>query len=165
MIAEDRPLHPEVAGVPVHNIVFFIAVMASVLTLGMALAHLFALPNKMAMSRDDYFVSQAAYLGWFQIWIVLLIQLVSLVMLAVLHHREPAVLWAVLIAIACFIAAQVLFWMFTFPANKATQNWTVIPANWETLRRNWEYSHAAAAIIGIVGFASLVIAGIARMRG
>jgi hypothetical protein len=165
MIAADQPVHPQVAGIPVHDIVFFIAVMASVLTLGMALAHLFALPNKMAMSRDDYFISQAAYLGWSQIWIVLLVQLVSLVALAVVHRHEPVVLWSVVVAVACFIAAQVLFWMFTFPANKATQNWTVIPDNWETLRRSWEYSHAAAAVIGLAGMAALVIAGLTRMRG
>jgi hypothetical protein len=154
-----------VAGIPVHDIVYFIAIMASVLTLGMALAHLFAFPNKMAMSREDYFAAQAAYLGWFQIWVALLVQLVALVALAILHRHEPFVLWPVVISLLCFVASQAIFWMFTFPANTATQNWTTIPDNWEALRRSWEYSHAAAAVIGIVGMASLVIAGIARMRG
>jgi len=163
MTATDHPERMAAAGI-LPDIVYFIAVMASVLTLGMALAHLFALPNKMVMSREDYFVAQAAYLGWFQIWVVLLIQLIALIALAVLYRSQPAMFWPAVIALVCFIAAQALFWAYTFPANQATQNWTTIPDNWEELRRNWEYSHAAAALIGLLGMTSLVVGGISRMQ-
>jgi hypothetical protein len=40
------------------NIAFFVALLASALVLGPALAHLFELPNKIGLSRDDYFIVQ-----------------------------------------------------------------------------------------------------------
>jgi hypothetical protein len=46
------------------NIAFFIALMATALALGAALAHALELPNKIVLSRDDYFVVQKAYRGW-----------------------------------------------------------------------------------------------------
>jgi hypothetical protein len=39
-----------------------------------------------------------------------------------------------------------VFWAFTYPANVATNNWTVVPDTWASLRRQWEYSHAAAPL-------------------
>lgn len=44
----------------------FVALLASTLALGPALAHLFALPNKIDLSRDEYFIAQKAYRGWNQ---------------------------------------------------------------------------------------------------
>ena len=40
-----------------------------------------------------------------------------------------------------------VFWSFTFPANQATANWTVLPEGWQALRARWEYSHAAGAVL------------------
>jgi len=28
--------------------------------------------------------------------------------------------------------------LFTYPANQQTQDWTVLPENWESQRRHWE---------------------------
>lgn len=28
------------------------------------------------------------------------------------------------------VATQAIFWIFTYPANVATQNWTTLPDNW-----------------------------------
>ena len=41
--------------------------------------------------------------------------------------------------------AQAVFWVWTFPANVATENRTFVPANWEALRARLEYSHSAGA--------------------
>jgi hypothetical protein len=70
-----------------------------------------------------------------------------------------------LLALACVVAAQGLFWAFTYPANGATENWTVVPDNWDRLRRQWEYSHAAGAAFQLVGFCLLTVAVLSRRRG
>jgi hypothetical protein len=43
------------------NIAFFIALLATALALGGALAHALELPNKISMSREHYFIVQRAY--------------------------------------------------------------------------------------------------------
>ena len=43
------------------------------------------------------------------------------------------------------VANLAIFFVWTFPANQATNNWTVVPKNWNKLRIQWEYSHAAHA--------------------
>jgi len=58
----------------------------------------------------------------------------------------------------CIVAAQVLFWMLTFPANQATANWTTLPADWAALRARWEYSHAMAAGLNLLALLSLLLA-------
>jgi uncharacterized membrane protein YeaQ/YmgE (transglycosylase-associated protein family) len=63
--------------------------------------------------------------------------------------------WLVL-ALAGLIGAQVVFWIYTYPANVATSNWTFLPETWEALRARWEYSHAAGAICQLIAFAALL---------
>ena len=60
------------------------------------------------------------------------------------------------------IAANLaIFFIWTFPTNQATDNWSVVPKNWNALRIQWEYSHAANAV---VTFAALVWVVIAVLR-
>jgi hypothetical protein len=143
-----------------YRVALAIALLSTAIALGGALAHLFALPNKINLSRDDYFVAQGIYRGWDLLGFVLLVQLLSIITVVVLskHKRDVRVLSV--IALVCLAAAQVLFWTFTYPANVATDNWTMIPANWEALRKSWEYSHAAGAIFQLVGMMALIGAAI-----
>jgi hypothetical protein len=57
-----------------------------------------------------------------------------------------------IIAAGCFIKPIVIFFMFTFSANKLTQNWTYAPSDWKTVRAHWEYSHAIRAVLHFTGF-------------
>jgi hypothetical protein len=95
---------------------------------------------------------------------VLLIQLISIVAIIVLAQQDRDVRIFGCVALICLIAAQMLFWTFTYPANVATENWTKIPANWQVLRRNWEYSHAAGAVCQLAGMTALIIAALVRRR-
>jgi hypothetical protein len=147
---------------PLTDAVFFVALMSTAIAFGGALAHALELPNKITMSRDDYFVMQQAYRGWDQLAFVLAAQFVSLAAAAVLSWRRQRVAVPVLVAIACLIAAQGLFWMFTFPANTVTGNWTLKPENWEALRARWEYSHAAGAALQLGAMAAIALATIRR---
>ena len=144
------------------NIAFFVALMGTALALGSALAHVFALPNKIVLSREDYFVAQRIYAGWNLFAIVLAVQAVGIVALMVLYRRELAVRRPVIVALACFIAAQAVFWTWPFPANAATDQWTRIPENWAALRDQWEYSHLAGAVLQLEVMAALVVAGLRR---
>jgi len=147
-----------------YDFLFFIAILATVISLAPALAHLFELPRKMALSRDAYFTVQQIYTAWELFGIAILVQAVTLALLARLSVREHYVFRPVVAALVLLIAAQVLFWLFTYPANVATHNWTQIPEGWEALRRQWEYSHAAGAICQLLGLCSMIGVLFARIR-
>ena len=51
----------------------------------------------------------------------------------------------------------VVFFLWTYPANQATANWTTIPNHWEQLRRQWEYSHAFNAVITFLALCSVTL--------
>ena len=43
-----------------------------------------------------------------------------------------------------------VFFSWTYPANQATDNWTVVTPNWQALRTQWELSHAASAVLTFI---------------
>ncbi|WP_064710734.1 hypothetical protein [Rhizobium bangladeshense] len=144
-----------------YKFVFFIALLATALALGGAMAHLLELPNKISLARNDYFVVQKAYRGWNRLAFFLLIQLIAIVSVAIMSRYEPSVFWPAVVSALCLLGAQAVFWVYTYPANVATKNWTGIPDDWETLRTNWEYSHAAGAVCQVLAMSSLIIAALA----
>jgi hypothetical protein len=145
-----------------YDAAFFAALMSTAVALGASLAHLFELPNKIDLGRDAYFTVQGIYRDWDQLAYVLAIEFVSIIAIIILSRDDRQVrLWAT-VALLSLVAAQAVFWTFTYPANVATSNWTAIPADWERLRRNWEYSHAAGAIFQLLAMTSLVIAALKR---
>lgn len=141
--------------------VMLFTLLATGLAMGAALAHLLELPNKIGMSQQDYFTTQMAYNGWNRLAWLLLAELVGLVGMAVIYRHHRAVRNPALAALFFLICAQVVFWIFTFPTNMATENWTVVPERWEVLRNSWEYSHAAGALLQ---FAAFVAVGLAVLR-
>jgi hypothetical protein len=144
------------------NVAFFVALMATALALGGALAHAFELPNKIGLPAAEYFVVQKAYRGWNRLAFVLLVQLIAMIAAAVLSRHRRRAMWATILAILCLVAAQAVFWIWTYPANVATENWTSVPADWRVLRRQWEYSHAAGAAFQLIAMAALAVAVLSR---
>jgi len=124
-------------------------------------AHLFELPNKIGMPPEQYMTVQQIYSGWalfgFAVIPAILLTLASA--LALRAQRLPAMLLAG--AFLCMAATQVLFWAYTYPANVATRNWTVMPAQLEPLRQQWEYSHAVNALLT---FLALMLLGLAMLN-
>jgi hypothetical protein len=144
--------------------VCFVALLSTAVALSGALAHLLELPAKMGLPQHHYFIVQGIYRGWWQFAYVLAIQLLSILSLMVLTRGMPGAFWPTVVALLCLIGAQTVFWIFTQPANAATSNWTIQPANWETLRRQWEYSHAAGAVLQLVAMSAIIVAALARSR-
>jgi hypothetical protein len=145
-----------------HDAAFFVSLLATAFALGAALAHTLELPNKIVMSREHYFIMQRAYDGWFQLAYLLAVQLVGILAVILLYRAELRVLLPALIALSCLVAAQAVFWIWTYPANQATGNWTVQPENWQLLRRNWEYSHLAGAVFQALAMGALIIGVLRR---
>ncbi len=120
-------------------------------------AHLFELPNKLAMTPHDYLIAQASYRGWALFGIVV----VGAIAVSGLHAylvraNHAAMRWS-LVALACLAAAQAIFWTFTYPMNVLTDNWTAMPADLESARRQWEFSHAAASVFNFAALVAMVL--------
>ena len=147
-----------------YTIAFFVALLSSALALGGPLAHALEFANKIDLPRDQYFVVQTIYAGWNRLAYLLAIQFVSMAGVIVMSRHEPLVFWPALIAVACLIAAQLVFWTYTYPANVATNNWTAMPQNWDSLRYQWEYSHVAGAVFQVLAMIALIVAVLARGR-
>jgi hypothetical protein len=147
-----------------YDILFFVAIATTLISLAPGLAHLFELPHKMTLSRDAYFTVQQIYAGWELFGISILAQLAAIALLAFRSMGQPYVFRFVTAALLLLIAAQAVFWFFTFPANTATHNWTLIPSDWQALRRQWEYSHLGGALCQAAGFFCLIAALFGRIQ-
>jgi hypothetical protein len=136
----------------------FLSLLFTALALAPALAHLLELPNKIGLAREDYLTVQQIYSGWALLGIVVVGALVSTLALVLLVRKKlPGKFMLALFAFVCLAATQVIFWIYTFPANQQTSNWTVLPDNWMVLRSQWEYSHAASAVLDLIALIALIL--------
>ncbi|MBO0734636.1 MAG: DUF1772 domain-containing protein [Methylocapsa sp.] len=144
----------------------WLAIILNAVALVPAGAHLFALPNKMRLSESDYFVVQSVYSGWQSFKYVFIAALVINIILAILLHRQRLPFVLSVIAVLCTAAFFAVFFIWTYPANQLTSNWTVIPSDWQGLRQQWEISHAANALIIFIGLCCVSWAALlSRPRG
>ena len=140
------------------DLVSFAAIFFCGLALIPAAAHAMELPNKIHLNREEYLIAQKLYRGWQFVAPVVILALASTaVLLANASTAGAGAQAAACAALVCVAATQAVFWMFTFPVNRATQNWTEAPAHWEALRHKWEYSHATSAVLNLVAFGAAVL--------
>jgi hypothetical protein len=142
------------------RIVQFLAVVLIALALVPAGAHIFSLPNKITLAQDQYFIAQSAYRGWALFGFVLFGAIVANFAAAMLvfYQGKPFALAA--LAVLCIGVSLVIFFVWTYLANVATNNWTQAPRNWDALRSQWEYSHAANAVIIFIGLCSATLSAL-----
>ena len=126
------------------------------LLLGASLGHLFELPNKIGLSRQDYLTVQQLYRGWALLGFVVGAALISTLTLALLLWSRSVNSLSAQVGFLCLVGTQVIFWTWTYPANVATSNWTMLPDDWMQLRTQWEYSHAAGAGLNFSAFLALI---------
>lgn len=138
----------------------FLGIILTAVAMSGAFAHLFALPNKMEMSREAYLAAQQTYRGWELLGIPIAGALIiTLIQAQVLRARSKAILLTS-IAAGCMALSLFVFFLFTFPANQATANWTLLPERWSVLRQQWEYSHAAGAILWFTALSTLTLSAL-----
>ena len=135
----------------------FLAVILTALALVPAGAHLFELPNKIGLEQESYFIVQNIYRGWALFGIVLFGALAANLALAVAVRRQPAPFWLALAAFVLIAATLAIFFTWTYPANQATSNWTVVPDDWRELRTRWEYAHAVNAVLTFLALCAVTL--------
>jgi len=135
----------------------FLGILLAALALVPAAAHLMELPNKTQLSGADYLVVQQLYRGWAFAGIVVIGALLSTLLLAFMVRSQPRAFVLTVVAVLCIVGTQVTFWMFTYPVNRETMNWTMLLANWAELRARWEYSHAASAVLNLIALVALIL--------
>src|SRR6266436_6446739 len=120
------------------RLIQFLAIMLTALALVPSGTHLAALPNKMAMAQAAYFIAQQIYAGWAlfgtALFGALAANLAHTIVLCRLGRSFGYALASFLL-----IAANLAIFVWTFPTNQATNNWTVVHSNWNKLRIQWEY--------------------------
>jgi hypothetical protein len=147
------------------RVLHFLAVVLGALALVPAGAHLLELPNKIALPQADYFIVQGIYRGWWLTGFVLIAATVVDLMLAVHLRRRRAIAGPAMVAFLLLAATLAIFFTWTFPANQATRNWTVVAEDWQVLRLRWEYAHASGAVLTFIAFCAVVLSALMQPRG
>src|SRR5262245_28776619 len=142
--------------------IYFLSLLCTALALAPAMAHVLELPNKIHLSREDYLSVQQIYRGWALLGFVVAGALLATLMLTITVRKERQAFLCACIALLCLIGTQVVFWTYTYPANHATNNWSMLPENWLALRRQWEYSHATSAVLNVVALVMLIFSMLSR---
>lgn len=139
------------------NTIRFLSVLCVALVMAAGLAHVLELPHKMELSADDYLVVQQIYRGWSLLGIPAILGAVLTGILALLVREQRAPFRYTLGAEICVVLGLAVFFVFTFPVNKETLDWTRLPEHWDALRRIWEYSHATGAALYFTAFVLLIL--------
>lgn len=134
------------------------AIILTALALVPAGAHLFALPNKIGLPQAQYFVAQGIYRGWALLGIVLIGAIAANLVLTIQLRRSGGAFKLAAAGTILMAASLAIFFTWTYPANQATENWILAPANWETLRVQWEYSHAVNAVLIFFALCAVTLA-------
>lgn len=134
----------------------FVALMLTGLELVPTGAHFSELWNKIGLAQQQYFTVQQIYRGWAWFGIVLIAAIVANLAAAIVLWQRRRRFWPSLVAGLLIACTLLIFFAWTYPANQATDNWTIVPDDWRTLRRQWELSHAVNAVLTFValGFAA-----------
>ena len=139
------------------RVVQFCAVVFTALALVPAGAHFFELPNKINLPQEEYFVVQNIYRGWALFGVVLIGASVANLALALLLRGQRGPFWLALAAFILVAGTLAVFFTWTYPANQATSNWTVVPDRWRELRTQWEYAHAVNAVLTFIALCCVTL--------
>jgi hypothetical protein len=138
----------------------FLAIALTGLALIPSGAHFFELPGKIGLPQDQYFAVQHIYNGWALFGIPLFAALAVDLLLAITLYRQKVAFGLTVAAFLLIALSLVLFFIWVYPANQATQNWTQIPADWETLRAHWEWTHALNAVLMFLSFLLITLSSL-----
>jgi hypothetical protein len=128
----------------------FIAIVLTALALVPVGAHLLELAHKISLDRAEYLTVQQLYRGWALLGAVLIAAMLANLVLAIWSRPQTTPMLLAGAAALLLAATLAVFFIWIFPVNQATGNWTAAPADWERLRDRWEYSHAVNAVLTFV---------------
>lgn len=138
---------------------FFTITFAS-LSMAMAFCHLLQMPPRMRYDGAQWIATQGLFhmFGTIGAAIEVGALFLAIVLSLALWRRRPAFQWT-LFGTACLLVAHLAWWIFIAPVNNVIATWTpeTIPSDWMWWRSQWEYTHAARALVDILGLSALVI--------
>jgi hypothetical protein len=139
----------------------FITIVFASLSMGLAFCHLMEMPAKLRYDGGLWLTLLQTLYGTFgTIGAVLEVGavLAAVVLVFLVVRRRPSFGWT-LAAAACLAVAHAAWWIWVAPVNAALVPLTpdTLPANWTELRNQWEFTHAARAILQILGVSALVL--------
>jgi hypothetical protein len=138
----------------------FLAIILTVLALVPGGAHLLEYCNKAKLEELDYMTVQQIYSGWAFAGIVIIAAIAANIWLAI-RSRSQRLPFAFACAAAALIAATLItFFVWIYPANQATEQWTVMPDNLAPLRAQWERTHAINAVLTFLAVIAAVVASL-----
>ena len=135
-----------------------LAIILTALALVPSGAHIAELPNKLSLDHAQYFVVQQLYRGWALFGVLIIAALLANLIFAILCWRRRVSFSLPLIAGLAIAASLVVFFLWVYPGNVATDNWTNIPAKWQELRSRWEFGHAAGAALMFIALCTAAFA-------
>ncbi len=130
-----------------------LALVLTAVALAPAAAHVLELPNK---RRKEYLTVQRVYRGWHRLGFVVIAALLATMWMAVVADESSEI--PATLAFIAILMTQVVFWLYTYPVNRRTHDWTEAPEDWEQLRDRWEISHAINALLTFVAFVCVAVA-------
>ncbi|HEY9548261.1 MAG TPA: hypothetical protein VIR45_02065 [Kiloniellaceae bacterium] len=142
----------------------FLAIVFTALALVPAGAHLFELPAKISLTREDYFIVQEIYSGWALFGFVLVSAITANLVLTVMLQGRGVHFSLACAAFLLVTTTLVVFFTAAYPANQETQNWTVMANDWRLLRKQWEYSHAINAVLTFLALCALTLEAVLPHR-
>lgn len=145
------------------GIVYFVAVILTVLALAPAGAQLLELPGRMSLIDQDYIFVQQVNRGWTWDWILLPIAFAADVALVFAMGRRGGYK-LVSISAVLMAAALLVHFLFIYPVDQKTADWLLLPVNWEALRAEWEYGQATIALLAFLSLCALMLAAPVQRR-
>jgi energy-coupling factor transporter transmembrane protein EcfT len=143
----------------------FVVVVLFALALVPVGAHLLARPNKIDLPQEQYFTTQAVYLGWaLPTGVVLISAIVASLLLTIAVRGRGAAFWLSLAGFVLIAATLAVFFIWTEPTNNATNNWANVPENWRELRTQWEYRDTANAILTFIALCAVTASALIDRR-
>lgn len=133
----------------------FAAIALTALALIPAGAQVFELSGKLALSPTDYVTVQSVHHAWALFASAMLLASAAIALHGYLVNRNATSFGWSMVALVLVGVAQVVFWVVAYPANAATQGWSLLPVDFEMLRRKWEFSFAAAGVFSFAGLLAL----------
>lgn len=138
----------------------FLAILFTVLALVPGGAHLLESANKMKLSDMDYMTVQQIYAGWAFAGIVIFAAIAANIWLAIASRSQPLPFALACCAAGLIVLTLITFFIWIYPANQATAQWTSMPENLAPLRAQWERTHAINAVITFLAVIATVIASL-----
>ncbi|HET8750738.1 MAG TPA: DUF1772 domain-containing protein [Sphingomicrobium sp.] len=138
----------------------FIAIALTALAMVPSAAHLMEFANKAKLDAPSYMIVQHIYSGWAFAGVAVIGSIAANLWLAVRSRSQRPPFLLASAAFVLMLGTLISFFVWIYPANVATAQWTDAPADLPPLRAAWESTHAVNGALAILAFIAVVAASL-----